>query len=315
MMMWRQKHPRDPDPDDREGGFVLIAVLWLLVSLAGLAGALSVYLVSTSQRLSLDDARLRSAALASAGLEVAAYRLSASPKPQRPAAGAFSFRLDHAQVSVAFRSEAARIDLNQASRQMLANLFEVLGARADKAGEYAERIVGWRTPPADNVADAERDLYRTAGADYMPRSAPFANVEELRLVLNLPPPLVDKAMSFVTVFSGRREIDALEAAPEVVAALPGMTQEQLKSFLDQRAGLRRDVRSLNAALGPARAGATLEVADAVRVWVTIGFDGGRRAATEAVILLGDGEDPYRVLAWRDDVNTPGMLRPTGKAPR
>ncbi|WP_316158050.1 type II secretion system protein GspK [Bradyrhizobium sp. SZCCHNRI3016] len=315
MMMWRQKHPRTPDPDDREGGFVLVAVLWLLVSLAGLAGALSVYLVSTSQRLSLDDARLRSAALASAGLELAAYRLSASPKPQRPAAGAFSFRLDHAQVSVTFRSEAARIDLNQASRQMLANLFEVLGARADKAGEYAERIVGWRTPPADNVADAERDLYRKAGADYMPRSAPFANVEELRLVLNLPPQLVDKAMSYVTVFSGRREIDALEAAPEVVAALPGMTQDQLKGFLDQRAGLRRDVRSLNAALGPARAGTTLEVADAVRVWVTIGFDGGRRAATEAVILLGDGEDPYRVLAWRDDGNAPGMLRQTGKAPR
>ncbi len=314
MLMWRQKHPRDSDLDDREGGFVLVAVLWLLISLAALAGALSVYLVSTSQRLSLDDARLRSAALASAGLELAAYRLSASPKPQRPAAGAFSFRLDHAQVSVTFRSEAARIDLNQASRQMLANLFEVLGARTDKAGEYAERIVGWRTLPADNP-DAERDLYRTAGADYMPRTAPFANVEELRLVLNVPPALADKAMSFVTVFSGRREIDALEAAPEVVAALPGMTQDQLKSFLDQRGGLHRDVRSLNAALGPARAGATLEVADAVRVWVTIGFDGGRRAATEAVILLGDGEDPYQVLAWRDDLDAAGIRRQTGKAPR
>jgi general secretion pathway protein K len=303
---------RDAQPGDREGGFVLVAVLWILISLAGLAGALSVYLASTAQRLSLDDARLRSAALVSAGLELTAYKLSAPAKPLRRPAGSFSFRLDHAHVAVTFRSETARIDLNHASKQMLANLFAVLGARADDAGEYAERIIGWRTPPAENAADAERDLYRTAGADHMPRAAPFANVEELRLVLNLPPALVDRAMPFLTVFSGRREIDALEAAPEVVAALPGMTQDLLKTFLDQRAGLRRESRSITSLLGPARAGATLEVADAVRVWITISFDAGRRAATEAVILLGDGDDPYRILSWRDDFDAPAMLRQAGK---
>ncbi|WP_244423328.1 type II secretion system protein GspK [Bradyrhizobium sp. ORS 375] len=301
------------DRTDREGGFVLVAVLWILISLAGLAGALSVYLHSTAQRLSLDDTRLRSAALASAGLELAAYRFVAVPKTQRAAAGAFSFRLDHAQVSVVFRSEAARVDLNHASKQMLANLFGVLGTRADKAGEYADRIIGWRTPLSETTADAERDLYRTAGVDYMPRNAPFAHAEELRLVLGLPPDLVDKAMPYVTVFSGRREIDALEAAPEVVAALPGMTQDGLKSFLDQRAGLRREARSVAAALGPARADATLDVGDAVRVWITVGFDAGRRAAAEVVILLGDDDEPYRILAWRDDAGSPAMPRQSGRA--
>ena len=303
----------DRQRDDREGGFVLVAVLWMLVSLAGLAGALSVYLVSTAQGLSLEDRRLRSAALVSAGLELTAYRLSSSTKSLRAPAGSFSFRLDRARVSVAFRSEAARIDLNHASKQMLANLFTVLGARADDAGAYAERIVGWRTPPAETAPDMERDLYRTAGASYMPRTAPFANVEELRLVLNLPTALADKAMPFVTVFSGRREIDALEAAPEVVASLPGLTPDLLKTFLDQRAGLRRETRSITSALGRARAGATLEVADAVRVWITISFDGGRQATAEAVILLRDGDDPYQILSWRDDVVAPGTLRQSGKA--
>ncbi|MGY3450431.1 general secretion pathway protein K [Bradyrhizobium sp. USDA 4353] len=303
----------DAGGHDREGGFVLVAALWILISLAGLAGALSVYLVSTVQRLSLDDARMRSGALVSAGLELAAYKLTATPKSQRSPAGAFSFRLDHAQVSVVFRSEAGRIDLNHASQQMLANLFAALGARADRANEYAERIIGWRTPPAENAADSERELYRTAGMDYTPRGASFANVEELRLVLKIPPALVDQAMPFVTVFSGRREIDPLEAAPEVVAALPGMTQDVLKSFLDQRAGLRREARSLASALGAARVGTTLEVGDAFRVGITIAFDAGRRAAAEAVILLGDGDEPYRVLSWRDDVASPVMPRPSGKA--
>ncbi|MGJ4949935.1 general secretion pathway protein GspK [Bradyrhizobium sp. HKCCYLS20291] len=298
--------------DHGESGFIAVAVLWMLSSLAGLAVILSVFLINTSRGLALDDDRLRSAALVSAGVELAAYKLSSSAKSLRAPAGSFTFRLDRAQVSVAFRSEAARIDLNHASKDMLANLFGVLGARADMADAYARRIIGWRTPSAETAVDAERTLYRAAGTDRLPRAAPFASVDELRLVLDLPPALVDKAMPFVTVFSGRREIDALEAAPDVVAALPGMTQDHLKSFLAQRAGLRRDNRSL-AALGPARAGATLEVADAMRLSIVVAFDSGRRTATEAVILLDKGEDPYRILAWREDIDALTKLRKAAKA--
>ena len=224
---------------------------------------LTVYLVNTAAALSLDDDHLRSAALVSAGLELTAYELTSAAKPLRPPTGSFSFRLDHARVSVGFRSEAARIDLNQAPKEMLANFFQVLGARADDASGYADRIVGWRTPPSDDAPEAESSLYRAAGVDQMPRGAAFANVEELRLVLDLPPALVDRAMPFVTVFSGRREIDALEAAPEVVASLPGMTQDLLKAFLEQRATLHRDARTIASALGPAHAGATIEVGDSV----------------------------------------------------
>jgi general secretion pathway protein K len=36
------------------------------------------------------------------------------------------------------------------------------------------------------------------------------------------------------------------------------------------------------------------------VRTSIAFDNGRRAATEAVILLDGGDDPYRILSWRDD---------------
>jgi general secretion pathway protein K len=304
---------RDHRRENRESGFILVPVLWILLALAGLAGLLSVYLINTAQALSLDDNHLRSTALVSAGLELTAYQLSSSAKPLRPAAGSFSFRLDRARVSVAFQSEAARIDLNHASKEMLANFLQVLGAGADDAGEYADRIVGWRTPPSDAAPEAERSLYRAARADHMPRGAPFANVEELRLVLHLPPALVDRAMPFVTVFSGRREIDALEAAPEVVASLPRMTQDLMKSFLEQRGSLHRDARSLATALGPARQGATVEVGDSVRVRTLIAFDNGRKASSEAVIVLDGGDDPYKILSWRDDGDATAMRSQSGKA--
>ena len=43
------------------------------------------------------------------------------------------------------------------------------------------------------------------------------------LVFGLPSFLVERALPFVTVFSGRAETNVLVAAPEVVAAAPGMT--------------------------------------------------------------------------------------------
>jgi hypothetical protein len=61
----------------------------------------------------------------------------------RPAQGSFRFRLDKAEVLVSFTSEAARVDLNFASKEMLANLFAVLGADQRVSQEAAERIVGY----------------------------------------------------------------------------------------------------------------------------------------------------------------------------
>jgi general secretion pathway protein K len=301
-------------PRGRNDGFIIVPVLWILLTLAGLAGILSVYLANTAATLSLNDDRLRSAALVSASLELTAYKLSAAAKALRPPAGSFAFRLNHARVSVAFQSEASRIDLNHASKAMLSNLFQLLGARGRDASHYADRIIAWRTPPSGDAPEAESSLDRAAGIGHQPRGALFGHVDELWMVLDLPPALVERAMPFVTVFSGRREIEPFDAAPEVVASLPEMTPELLKAFLDQRASLPRNANSLIAALGPARGGATAEAGDAVRVHTTIAFDNGRQTATEAVILLDTGDEPYRVLSWRDDTETTPVRGPKRRTP-
>jgi general secretion pathway protein K len=42
------------------------------------------------------------------------------------------------------------------------------------------------------------------------------------------------------------------------------------------------------------------VSKAYRMTVIIEFDGGRRSAAEVVILLlEEGDEPYRVLSWRN----------------
>jgi general secretion pathway protein K len=184
---------------------------------------------------------------------------------------------------------------------MLANLFAVLGADQQAAKQYADRIVGWRTRPPANAANEEEALYGAAGLTYSPRQSLFTHVNELSLVLGLPPALVDRALPFVTVFNGSSNVDVLIAPPEIVAALPGMTPSALKDFLSQRPALSRDSPAIATALGPAQASATIPKSASFRILTTVQFDNGRRTSSEVVIALGGEKDPYRVLSWQDDV--------------
>jgi general secretion pathway protein K len=236
----------------------------------------------------------------SGSLELAAYQLALASDSARPMQGSFHYRLDNADIIVAFVSEAGRIDLNAAPKDLLANLFSGLGAGQEDAGQYAERIIGWRTPPKADSAEDEVSLYRAAGLGYSPRQAPFAHVNELALVLGLPPELVDRALPLVTVFSGQPKINVLIAAPEVIAALPGMTPSGLKAFLKERPLLPADMAAIATALGPAQANATIEKSDFYRILATVKFDNGRQTSSEVVIGLGGEEDPYRVLSWQDE---------------
>jgi general secretion pathway protein K len=180
-------------------------------------------------------------------------------------------------------------------------LLSGLGADQEDAGRYADRIIGWRTSPKAGPAEDEVSLYRAAGLAYSPRQAPFAHVNELALVLGLPPALVDRALPFVTVFSGLSKINVLVAPPEVIAALPGMTPSGLKEFLRERPALPRDMPAIATALGPAQASATIEKSNSFRILTTVKFNNGRQASSEVVIRLGKEEDPYRVLSWQDEV--------------
>ncbi len=192
--------------DAQQGGFILVAALWILAALAALTAIFSLYLSSSARALRLEDDAVQTGALISSAIELTAYQLLLAKDDERPAQGAFRLRLGDDELEVSFLTEAARIDLNKASKDLIANLFTVLGAEGEAAEGYAERVVAWRKKPSGNVgAQSEDAMYAAAGLGYPPRLAPFVHVDELALVLGLPPALVDRALPFVTVFSGVSE--------------------------------------------------------------------------------------------------------------
>jgi general secretion pathway protein K len=284
-------------------GFIIVAVLWILAALATLVSIYAIYVTNSAIAVTASGDAVIADPLVSAGVEFAAYQLLGQTDSTRPAIGQFTARAGAAQLTIAFQTEAARIDLNAAPKLLLAGLLVSFGASPLDAGSYADRIVAWRTQTAaQNIdTDSENSLYRSAGLDYTPRHAPFTHVSELWLVQGIPPVLIERMLPFVTVFNGKAEVDIFDAAPQVIAALPGMTPEIVQAIVAGRDAGTLDRKSLSGFLaGLGLSAAAADVGRSFRVGVRVAFDNGRRSAAETVILLpDDGPAPYRVLSWRN----------------
>src|SRR6195952_2341214 len=163
-------------------GFIVVAVLWILAALSALVLIYLTYVTNTAVVVAASTDRVQSDALVTAGVELAAYQLTAVKGNARPSSGTFNARMGAARVTVTFRSEAARIDLNAAPKGLLTGLIVGLGGAPANAADYADRIMAWRAPTEAGEDDPENSSYRTAGIAYAPRHAPFPVAEELWLV-------------------------------------------------------------------------------------------------------------------------------------
>jgi general secretion pathway protein K len=290
-------------------GFVIVAVLWLLASLSVLVSVYAIYVVESVPSFVVQENRLRTETLATAAIELAAFRQLTTSPPSRPRRGQFTARLDNADIAIEFRTETSRIDLNAAPRPLLAGLFRVLGASNAAAELYSDRILAWRT-----IREAGPNTESPIGSG-LARQAHFPHVSELSSVTGLPSALVKRASPFVTVYSGRPQINILDASPEVIAALPGMTRDRVNAVLAQRRASPENLEVLLPLLGSAQQFTTIEGGRVLRVTVRIAFDNGHQSWAESVILLFDeGNEPYSVLSWNDNASHP-ILETSGKVPR
>jgi general secretion pathway protein K len=290
---------------DGERGFIIIAVLWILTALAVLAVIYSIFVINTVTFIAGGTDRVRNEAAISAAIELTCYQLLSVDEKVRPTSGRFNGQIGLEKLSVDYVSEAARIDLNLASKEFLAGLMIGLGEDVERAYDEADRIVAWRKPMrvANADDDPENSLYQNSGLNYLPRHGPFPHADELRLVYGMSGPLVERMLPFVTVFNGRASINILEAAPQVVAALPHMTPEKLQNILSARASDQPDPQSLIALSGFGDDLVTIEGSRAVRMAIRVDFGNGRQVATEAVVLLlKDGIEPFRLLSRRDNID-------------
>jgi type II secretory pathway component PulK len=226
-----------------EAGFALLAVLWVMVSVAALGLAVSLAgretVGAAHNRVSLIRATWLAEGCVERARAVIADALAETPV-QAPGGHAGWRSLDRTVLGARLVAEAGcdvrleaggtTIDVNSASEGVLrrfAALHRIPPARADS---LVAALLDWRD--ADQVArpgGAERREYEAAGL-HPPRDGPLADIRELRRVrgwMELP--------ELDALFGVERDRISLEHAPlPVLAALPGFTAEAVARVAERR---------------------------------------------------------------------------------
>ena len=193
-----------------ERGWALVSVLWVVTALTLMAAATE-ELTSSAYRIegrAIDRAQTEAtldAVIARAALGIEApdivdrWRVDSTPQ---------TFVFDGKQVTLSVQDELGRFDLNSVDGSMLSALFRAENVPLDESDKLVDRILDWRgSTDLHRLQGATSEDYAAAGLPYGPRHGPFQSVDELRLVLGMPPDLFEKIRPALTVYSKRPMVD------------------------------------------------------------------------------------------------------------
>jgi len=191
--------------------------------------------------------------------------------------------------------ELGRIDINHASPDLLADLFEAAGVGqpetlAASVDAFREQR---RTFAVTGNASPQVELQNA-----LRRGAPFASTEDLQNVPGMSPDILQRLRHAITVYSGRA-LPVIAAAPPVVRA--AMNAAELSTSQTGLAELEVTANELTESptLLSAPPGQGPRGSGVYRIHAAALTEGGSHFAREAVIALKGKRDkvPYDVRLW------------------
>ena len=239
------------------GGFVLLAVLWVLVGLASLGLALSLVgrdaVGATQNRMILTRAHWLAEGCVNVVRAVAAEALA----DREHANGAWR-TLDELVSSsplvtglgceLTMQPAGVTMDVNSAGAEQLRRTFMALHVMPLSADSLVDAILDWRDPDDESrPSGAERAWYEQQRR-FAPRNGPIQDVRELSRVRGL-----DQLSGLDSVFGVDGGRVSLAGAPRaVLMSLPGFGEELVRRIIDlrERRALPADLLTLAGALSP-----------------------------------------------------------------
>ncbi len=294
-------------------GVVLITVLWIMVGLSLLALTLAAT-VRTEATLARASGEAEQAYFFARGaLEAVLYRLAyPDPDPRKhqalfPYAGGMNhYRLSSRKLRchLALMDEAGRLDLNAAAPRTLERLLRIVGANPFQAETLAAAVAAWRNPGVGSGVSGSG-------------SRRFRFVEELLQVPGMERELLygrprrqrdgrtvfqRGLMDFLTVYTATGRVNVNYAAPEVLAALPGMGFEQARSLVDARARRLLEASDLTGRAPPeALPFLTTEASDTFSLVATAWLEGSATRRSLRVVARKNARSRlgHQRLVWYD----------------
>ena len=221
-----------PERNAAERGIVLVLVLWAITVLAVIAGTFSAGARTQMGLAHNAVANAEAEALADAGIYRAIDGLLNAPEEAAPRTDGtvYAWSFGGGDVRYSVTDETGKIDVNLASADLLARLFEAAGEAPDASRAIAAAVVDYRDGDDEpSPGGAEDRDYGDAGFGEA-KDAPFEMIEELTNVIGMTPALYRRIAPYVTVHADDGVPDASVAPPLVRLILerpeaPGAMQD------------------------------------------------------------------------------------------
>ena len=284
-------------------GVALVMVLWilLLVTISTGAYTLTARMDQLEAHTVLSGTQARMAAEAGLNLAVISIRDPDELKRIIPDGRSYFVDYEGIQLEVKVTDERGKLNINAAGEDVFINLFTANGLDLSQAELLAAAIKDWTDQDEiERAGGAEYPTYDAAGLGVGPANRSFIMVEELLQVIGMSWDLYTKIAPGITVHSGEAEPDPAYAPLEALMALPDISEEDARNFVEQRhseeslSGLDLSLPNGEVAMARGR-GVTYSILARATlpngIWDQI----------DATIRLGGSSDgrPYRVLRWRE----------------
>ena len=258
----------------RQRGIALIMVLWimaiLIVMIFSFSLSVRTELFSTDTFKEQMSNKLLAEAGVQRGIMEIYYRRNhknttaarREDQPCRVDGTSYSERIGEGHYAFSLTDEAGKININLLSDStgiILNNLLVQLGVDKAQADTIVDSLLDWKD--ADDLSrlhGAESDYYKSLPRPYRAKNASFDSAEELLFVKGMTADILfgnekkPGLIQFITVHSGTNKINIITAEPEVLKALPFMSDDTVDKILAYRKAdnAKNDGSDLPAMLGP-----------------------------------------------------------------
>lgn len=316
----------------RESGVALIIVLWVMALLIVISLSFSVMARTEVFSTVTFKEQMINKYLAEAGMQRAIMEIfyrNANKNNQITFAGEEVYHTDgkfyygemsNGYYKISINDESGKINintLNDSSGIILDNLLVNSGVEKETVDTIVDSILDWKD--ADNLTrlhGAEDDYYMSLPNPYKAKNANFDNMEELLFVKGVTPEILygneekPGLINFITLHSNTSTININTAAPEVLKAIPFMSDADVQQIIDYRNAdnTKKDGTNIQTALAGdyAKISQYISTSDSnVFAIEVLGYkekDNDKKGYPLKAIIIIEGSERYRILYYQSPAN-------------
>jgi len=291
-------------------GLALIVVLWVITLLTIMASSFALTIQRETTITGSLKEKSTASALAEAGINYAILMLFTRDSEQRWKTNSSLYEIEFAgkRIRILIADEAGKINVNQASKEQLQQLFESLAVEETLADSLSDAILDWRDRnDLHRVNGAEKQQYEEAGLNYSPRNDLFKSSEEVQMVMGMTTEIYRQLEGLISVYTTNKKINPAAATREVLLTLPDVDEAMVDEYLLQRADSERNgepVAQPEWYRGGGKSSAYMIIAEAM-----IGESVSEKIMT--VIKRGRAKNglPFETLKWAENYPMPSLFLP------